>query len=173
MIDIGATRSFIAQRALRRLPHSVIHSIPSLAHLGDGSSTLNILGEVRLIITFGGLRIPAHVLVAKTLNTDFILGGDWCITYGARIDYDTHQVSIRSSHLQVSVPFHTQIGTLSLPVRLLHSVQIPARETCAVLAHLQLSSADTVDFYPDSVLQTDKSIIIPNALLKVHNYRTY
>ncbi|CAF4964868.1 unnamed protein product, partial [Rotaria magnacalcarata] len=49
MIDTGATHSFITQRALSTLYHSVIPSCDRIAQLGDGQTMLKIVGEVQLL----------------------------------------------------------------------------------------------------------------------------
>jgi hypothetical protein len=173
MVDTGASRSFIALRALGRLCHSKLNSDKSIAQLGDGHTTIEILGEVRLSIKFGDAFTPVHAFVVKTLNTDFILGGDWCSAHGARIDYDTNQVSIRSFRKRISVPYDKNIDHLTLTLKLINLITIPPREACVVQAKLELSSADTVYFYPDFNIQHDKSIVMSPSLLNVKNYKTY
>jgi len=86
MIDTGASRSFITKRALRRIQYSQVHSRTSTAQLGDGHTTLDILGEVRLIIQVRDVFTPVLALVVHSLNADFILCGDWWKKHGARID---------------------------------------------------------------------------------------
>ncbi len=173
MIDTGASRSFITKRALRRIQYSQVHSRTSIAQLGDGHTTLDILGEVRLIIQVRDVFTPVLALVVHSLNADFILGGDWCKTYGARIDYATNQVSIRSCYGCTCVPYAKQIDHLSLDLKLTHLITIPPREACTVQAKSELSSADTVYFQPDLNTQQDKSVVISPSLLQVQNYATY
>ena len=173
MIDTGATRSFITKRALRRVHHSQLHSQKSSAQLGDGHTTLDIFGEVRLVIQIRDVFTTVHALVVQTLNSDFILGGDWCINHGVRIDYDTNHVSIRSRYGRTFVPYAKQIDHLTLDLKLTNLVTIPPREACTVQAKVELSSADTVYFQPDLTTQHDKSIVISPSLLHVCNYSTY
>lgn len=173
MIDTGATRSFITKRALRRLQYSQIHSTPSTAQLGDGHTTLNIFGEVHLIVQINNVFTTIYALVVESLTADFILGGDWCTQYGARIDYDTNQVSICSSYGRTYVPYAKQIDHLTLNLKLTNLITIPPREACTVQATSELSSADTVYFQPDLVTQQNKSVLISPSLLHIQNYTTY
>ncbi|CAF2017726.1 unnamed protein product [Rotaria magnacalcarata] len=76
MIDTGVTHSFITQGALSTLYHSAIPSCDRIAQLGDGQTTLKIVGEIQLILQFDKAFTHLNVLVVKTMNTDFILGSD-------------------------------------------------------------------------------------------------
>ncbi|CAM4836266.1 unnamed protein product [Rotaria magnacalcarata] len=87
-IDTGATHSFITQGALRTLYHSAIPSCDRIAQLGDGQTTLKIVGEIQLVLQFDNVFTRLNVLVVKNMNTDFILGSDWCTSNAARIDYE-------------------------------------------------------------------------------------
>ncbi|CAF4821432.1 unnamed protein product, partial [Rotaria socialis] len=113
----GATHSFITQRALSTLYHSVIPSCDRIAQLGDGQTMLKIVGEVQLLLQFNKVFTPLNVLVVKTMNTDFILGSDWCTKNAARIDYEKNQVSIRSSYGRTFIPYHKSIDCLTLDVK--------------------------------------------------------
>ncbi|CAF2168126.1 unnamed protein product [Rotaria magnacalcarata] len=73
MIDTGATHSFITQGALSTLYHSAIPSCNRIAQLGDGQTTLKIIGEIQLLLQFDKVFTHLNVLVVKTMNTDFIL----------------------------------------------------------------------------------------------------
>ncbi|CAF1646976.1 unnamed protein product, partial [Didymodactylos carnosus] len=173
MVDTGASRSFITQRLLGTLHHSQTHSTNSTAQLGDGHTKIKLLGEVQLTIKVNHVFTTMNVLVVKTLNADFILGGDWCTKYGAEINYDTNQVSIRSSDGRTYTNYDKQIDNLTLNVQLVNSIKIPSRESCIVQAKLELSSADTVYIHPDFDIQQDKSILMSSALLHIHNYTTF
>jgi transposase InsO family protein len=173
MIDTGASRCFITKRALRRIHYSQLHSSNSTAQLGDGHTTLDILGEVHLVVQVRDVFTTVCALVTQRLNSEFILGGDWCINYGVRIDYDMNQISIRSPSGRTFVPYAKQLDTFTLNLHLTHLTTIPPREACTVQAKVELSSADTVYFHPDHNTQHDKSIVISPSLLHVHNYATY
>ena len=172
MVDTGASRSFIAQHTLNRLHHSKLHSVNSTAQLGDGHTTIQILGEIRLVIQFARIYTSVCALVVKDLNSDFILGGDWCYKHRAQIDYATNQVSIRSFRSRVAVPYDKHLDHLTLPLKLINSIKIPPRESCVASAHLQISSANTVRFQPNPILQQSKFIVISPSLLNVRNYTT-
>ncbi|CAF4388613.1 unnamed protein product [Rotaria sp. Silwood2] len=173
MIDTGATRSFITQGALHKLHHSSIQPCTFVAHLGDGHTTLKILGEVQLLLKFNQTFTSLNVLIVKTLNTDFILGGDWCTQNAAQINYDINQVSIRSSTGRTIIPYDKSIDYLSLDVKLINSIKIPPRESCAVQAKVELSSADTVYFHPDLDAELEQSIRLSPSLLHIEDYTTY
>ncbi|CAF1044149.1 unnamed protein product [Rotaria sordida] len=96
MIDTGATHSFITQRALSTLHHAAVPSCDRIAQLGDGHTMLEVIGGVQLLLQFDSVFTPLEVLVVKTMNTDLILGGDWCAQNAVWIDYAKNQVSIRS-----------------------------------------------------------------------------
>lgn len=115
MVDTGANRSFIAQRTLRRIHHSIVTSDKSKATLGDGQTSIEILGEAHFVMKFGKIYTPVNALIVKSLNNDFILGGDWCHKYGVRIDYGANQVSIRSSFGRIYVPYDKYIDHISYP----------------------------------------------------------
>ncbi|CAF4720876.1 unnamed protein product, partial [Rotaria magnacalcarata] len=44
--------------------------------LGDGRTTLQIIGEVQLPVQFASIITPLKALVVKQMNSDFILGSD-------------------------------------------------------------------------------------------------
>ncbi|CAF1644527.1 unnamed protein product, partial [Didymodactylos carnosus] len=173
LVDTGATHSFITQGTLGKLRHSPIHSSKSTAHLADQNTSLKILGEVKLNIRVNDVTTPITALVVKSLNADFILGGNWCHDTGARIEYDKQQVSIRSYYGRSYIPYDKQIDTLALDLKLLNSVSIPPRESIVVQAKLDLSSAQFAYFYPDIDLQQSKCISMPSALLKIDKYSTF
>ncbi|CAF5174031.1 unnamed protein product, partial [Rotaria magnacalcarata] len=154
MIDTGATHSFITQRALSTLYHSVVPSCDCIAQLGD-------------------VFTPLNALVVRTMNTDFILGSDWCTKNAAKIDYEKNQVSIRSSRGRTFIPYHKSIECLSLDVKSINVIHIPPRESYTVQAKVELSSADTVYFSPVDAIQSKKSIVMSPSLLHISNYTTY
>ncbi|CAF1317570.1 unnamed protein product [Rotaria sordida] len=173
MVDTGATHSFITQRALSTLYHSAVPSCDRIAQLGDGHTLLKILGEVQLLLQFDRVFTPLNVLVVKTMNTDFILGSDWCTENATRIDYHTNQVSICSKNGRIFIPFDRCIDYLTLDVKSINVIHIPPRESYTVQAKVELSSADTVYFSPIDVIQSENSIIMSPALLHINNYTTY
>ena len=125
------------------------------------------------MLQFNQVFTPLNVLVIKTLNTDFILGADWCTQNAARIDYNKNQVSIRSPNGLLIIPYDKSIDYLTLDVKLINSIQIPLQESCTVQAKVELSSADTVYFTPDKSIQLDKSVLISPSLLYIDNYTTH
>ncbi|CAF4803871.1 unnamed protein product, partial [Rotaria sp. Silwood2] len=50
---------------------------------------------------------------------------------------------------------------------------IPPRESCAVQAKVELSSADTVYFHPDLDAELEQSIRLSPSLLHIEDYTTY
>ena len=63
---------------------SIKHQIQSIVKLFTGKkSQRNIL-----LLQFDDVFTRLNVLVAKTMNTDFILGSYWCTSNAARIDYE-------------------------------------------------------------------------------------
>ncbi|CAF1469586.1 unnamed protein product, partial [Didymodactylos carnosus] len=105
--------------------------------------------------------------LVKKLNFDFILGANWFIQTGPRIEYDRHQVSIHSYHGRSVIPFDKNINHLALDVKLLNTITLPPREASVVQAKTDISSADAVYFDPDSDYLTCKLIQIAPAMLKV------
>ncbi|CAF4468929.1 unnamed protein product, partial [Rotaria magnacalcarata] len=63
------------------------------------------------------------------MNTDFILGSDWCTKNAAKIDYEINQVSIRSSRGHTFIPYHKSIECLTLDVKSINVIHIPPRES--------------------------------------------
>ncbi|CAM4983361.1 unnamed protein product [Rotaria socialis] len=173
MLDTGATRSFITQRALAKIHHYSLQPRDRIAQLGDGHTMLKIVGEVHLWLKFDQIFTPLNVLVVKNLNTDFILGAGWCTQNAVQINYDTNQVSIRSSTGRIIIPYDKSIDYLTLDVKLINSVKIPPCQSCTVQAKVELSSADTVYFHPDIDDQLEQSIILSPSLLHIQNYTTY
>ncbi|CAF4410290.1 unnamed protein product, partial [Rotaria magnacalcarata] len=90
------------------------------------------------------------------MNTDFILGSDWCTKNAAKIDYEKNQVSIRSSRGHTFIPYHKSIECLTLDVKSINVIHIPLRESYTVQAKVELSSADTVYFSPVDAIQSKK-----------------
>ncbi|CAF4256192.1 unnamed protein product [Rotaria magnacalcarata] len=76
MLDTGATHSFIIQRTLKQLHRSPTSHFTRQAQLGDGRTTLQIIGEVQLPVQFASIITPLKALVVKQMNSDFILGSD-------------------------------------------------------------------------------------------------
>ncbi|CAF3104286.1 unnamed protein product [Rotaria sp. Silwood2] len=173
MVDTGATHSFITQRALSTLCHSAVPSCDRIAQLGDGHTMLKIVGEVQLLLQFDSASTPLKVLVVKTMNTDFILGGDWCVKNAVRIDYAHNKVSILSPTGCIFIPYDKSIDYLTLDVKTINVIKIPPRESCTIQAKVELSSADTVYFHPTVTSFLMKPVIISPSLLHVHNYSTY
>ncbi|CAF4936471.1 unnamed protein product, partial [Rotaria socialis] len=147
MLDTGAPRSFITQRALAKIHHYSLQPCDRIAQLGDGHTMLKIV--------------------------DFILGADWCTQNAVQINYDTNQVSIRSSTGRIIIPYDTSIDYLTLDVKLINSVKIPPCQSCTVQAKVELPSADTVYFHPDIDDQLEQSIILSPSLLHIQHYTTY
>lgn len=109
MIDTGATNSFITQRALSRLHHSAIYVSQRSAQLGDGHTTLKIIGEAQLLLKFHTVYTPIKALFVKQLNADFILGSDWCTQNSLGLEYDKNRVSISSPNGRLFIPYDTSI----------------------------------------------------------------
>ncbi|CAF0890020.1 unnamed protein product [Didymodactylos carnosus] len=166
----ASPRCFGCGKVLR---HSPMHSSKSTAHLADQNKSLKILGEVKLNIRINDVTTPITALVVKSLNADFILGGNWCYDTGAIIEYDKQQVSIRSYYGRSSIRYDKQIDTLALDLKLLNSASIPPRESIVVQAKLDLSSAKFAYFHPDIDLQQPKCISMTSALLKIDKYSTF
>ena len=114
------------------LYHTAVPSCDRLAQSGDGHPVLKILGEVQLLLQFDRIFTPLNVLVIKTMNTYFVLGSDWCTKNAARINYDKNQVSIRSLHGRMFVPYDKCIGSLTLCVISINVLHISPRETYTV-----------------------------------------
>ncbi|CAF4244309.1 unnamed protein product, partial [Rotaria magnacalcarata] len=158
MIDTGATHSFITQGALSTLYHSAIPSCDRIAQLGDGQTTLKIVGEIQLVLQFANVFTRLNVLVVKNMNTDLYL---------------VVIVSIRSSNGRTFIPYHKCIDSLTLNVKSINVIHIPPRESYTIQAKVELSSADTVYFSPVDIAQSGKSIVMSPSLLHIHNYTTY
>ncbi|CAF2031769.1 unnamed protein product [Rotaria magnacalcarata] len=132
MLDTGATHSFIIQRTLKQLHRSPTSHFTRQAQLGDGRTTLQIIGEVQLPVQFASIITPLKALVVKQMNSDFILGSDWCTKNAARIDYANNQVSIRSPRGRLFIPYDKAIDYIALDVTTVtvNVVKIPPRESC-------------------------------------------
>ncbi|CAF4161880.1 unnamed protein product, partial [Rotaria sordida] len=143
MIDTEATHSFITQRALSTLHHAVVPSYNRIVQSGDGHTMLKIIGEVQLLLQFDSVFTPMKVLVVKTMNTDFILGGDWCAQNVVWIDCAKNQVSIRSPTGRMFIPYDKSIDYLALDVKTINVIKLPPRDSYTVQAKVELSSADT------------------------------
>lgn len=173
MIDTGATHSFITHGALKRLYHTTISSCNRTAQLGDGHTILKIIGQADLLLHFNSIPIPLKVLVVKSMNSDFILGSDWCIQNSALIDYVNNQVSIHSPKGRVFIPYDTAIDHAALDIKTINATKLLPRESSIVQAKTELSSADTVYFSPMDASQLKHPVLISPSLLQVKNYTTY
>ncbi|CAM4842086.1 unnamed protein product [Rotaria magnacalcarata] len=173
MLDTGATHSFIIQRTLKQLHRSPTSHFTRQAQLGDGRTTLQIISEVHLPLQFASIITPLKALVVKQMNSDFILGSDWCTQNAVHIDYANNRVSIRSPRGRLFIPYDNAIDYIALDVTTVNVVKIPPRESCIVQAKIELSSADAIYFSPIDATQLDKPIITPPSLLHVNNYTTY
>ncbi|CAF1549451.1 unnamed protein product [Didymodactylos carnosus] len=149
-LDSGAEYSFIILAALSKIRHSQILPSKAVAHLADTSTPLPLLGEVRLHIRLNDTVTPITALVVKHLNSDFILGSDCFFCTGARIEYDRHQVPVRSYNGRSSAPFDKHIDSLALAVKLINSITVPPREVSIIQAKVDISSAKAAYFYPDA-----------------------
>ena len=107
------------------------------------------------------------------MNSDFILGSDWCTQNSARIDYANSQVSIRLPQGRFFIPCDKAIDYATLDLETINVVQIPPRESCTVQAKIELSSAATVYFSPIDAILLNKPIIMSPSLLRVKSYTTY
>ncbi|CAF4268843.1 unnamed protein product, partial [Rotaria sordida] len=173
MIDTGASHSFITQCALRTLSYFRLPSCERTAQLGDGQTTLKIVGEIQLLLQFDQVFTPVNALVTQTMNTDFILGGDWCTKNKVKIDYAKSQVSLCAQLGRIFIPYHKHIDYLSLDVKSINVLHIPPRQSCTVQAKVELSSANTVYFSPADTTSLERSVIMSPALFHVNNYTTY
>ncbi|CAF2031757.1 unnamed protein product [Rotaria magnacalcarata] len=173
MLDTGATHSFIIQRTLKQLHRSPTSHFTRQAQLGDGRTTLQIISEVHLPLQFASIITPLKALVVKQMNSDFILGSDWCTQNAVHIDYANNRVSIRSPRGRLFIPYDNAIDYIALDVTTVNVVKIPPRESCIVQPKIELSSADAIYFSPIDATQLDKPIITPPSLLHVNNYTTY
>ncbi|CAF1157422.1 unnamed protein product [Didymodactylos carnosus] len=173
LIDSDATHSFITQSALSKIRHSPLLPSKNVPYLADSVTPLHVCGEINLNIRVHNTNTPISALVVKPLNADFILGSDWFNETGARIEYDRHQITIRSYNGRTAIPFDKNIDTIALDVKLLNTVSIPPREASVVEAKTDVSSAHTVYFHPDADFLECKSVLMVNVILKVQNYKTF
>ncbi|CAF5103550.1 unnamed protein product, partial [Rotaria sp. Silwood1] len=153
------------QRALRTLSYFRLPSCERAAQLGDGQTTLKIVGEVQLFLQFDQIFTPVTALVTQTMNTDFILGGDWCTQNKVKIDYAKSQVSLCTKLGRIFISHDKHIDYLSLEVKSINVIHIPPRESCAVQAKVELSSVNTVYFSPADTTLLERSVIMSPALL--------
>lgn len=172
MVDTGATHSLITRSTLDRFLHPPIEKTSiSTAVLGDASTTISVYGVVRLCIYINHIPTVASVFVVDSLGADFILGIDWCHYNDVSLRIRAQQLLIRHPcYGTTTVPF---LDTVSVPVRLAHSIQLAPHHEHVVSLFAPLSSASHVSYTPDDVLCTKKHLVIPEAILKINHFHTY
>ena len=172
MVDTGATHTLVTHAFLRSIPPLPIDP-PSVttAFLGDASSTIPILGVVRLCIYINDVPTFATAHVVESLNTDLILGMDWCTDHNVRLCMRDQTVELHHPlHGILAIPF---LKHVTAPAHLAQSVTLLPRHEHFVCLYTPISSASHVSYSPDLSFCRTRNLVIPDAVLKINRFRTY
>jgi hypothetical protein len=172
MVDTGATHSLITRSTLSRFSHPPIQKTSTTtAVLGDATTTIFVHGFVRLCIYINHIPTYVSVFVVDSLGADFILGMDWCRNNDVMLRVRQQQLRVQHPRYGITtVPF---LDTVSIPIRLAHSIRLAPHHEHIVSLITPLSAASHVSYTPDQVLCHKKNLVIPEAVLKINRFHTY
>jgi hypothetical protein len=95
IIDSGAATSIITQKLMKKLGHKI--SAPSrIVVVTTNGTKVKPLGVIKdFPITINHMRIPTHVEVLESPENLLLLGNDWLIHAGAKLDWLSLKFTIR------------------------------------------------------------------------------
>ena len=95
MIDTGANRTFISLQALSALQiQQIVQGEQESASLADGSTSLPVLGTLKLSVVISDISISMTTCVVRNLCIELILGMDFIQQYELILDVGKRVVSL-------------------------------------------------------------------------------
>src|SRR5258705_11190909 len=97
MVDTGAAVSLMGSKALKQLAGSKVKLDPTPVTFCLADKTKSIPeGSVCLPFTLHGIELQHPFLILKDLIYDVILGSDFLLKYGAKLDYVDQTLCLRT-----------------------------------------------------------------------------
>ncbi|CAF4333803.1 unnamed protein product, partial [Rotaria magnacalcarata] len=105
MLDTGANRTFISQKALTSIRSSkIINQIQREVFLADGYTSITVYGEVDLSFIMNNIRTSVRALIVKNLCVNCILGMDYIIKYKLIINIGNRTITIGVKNYRLVIP---------------------------------------------------------------------
>ena len=168
MIDTGSASSIIHRKTLSRLISRPHIKYQRNQHRTANNGELSTNGTVQLNIQLNQLLTSIIAEVSNNLCTDLILGNDWI--FGNEIDIITTKRCIRKIHGSevIDIPFaiHDESNYVAYPM---HCVQILPEQQMIIPIRIPMRNIDTVIFTPSKQFIEQTRLLIPQAVLKVHD----
>ena len=104
MIDTGANRTFISLQALSALQiQQIVQGEQESASLADGSTSLPVLGTLKLSVVISDISISMTTCVVRNLCVELILGMDFIQQYELILDVGKRVVSLCESGRRITL----------------------------------------------------------------------
>ena len=168
MIDTGSAFSIVHSKVLDKLvnqPHVEHHQNK---HRTANNGELLTNGKVQLTIQLNYLPTYIVAEVSNQLCTNLVLGNDWI--FNNDIDIITTKRCIRKIHDSqvIDIPFSIHDVSDCAVYPMCHSKILPEQQMI-IPVRVQMRNSDTAIFTPSMEFTKQTRLLIPHALLKIHN----
>ena len=102
LLDSGATISVVRLDMLTADLRSQITTNELTTPIGANGSPLDMVGQVKILVTMGGFSTEQVFTVVKTLTVDCLLGSDFLISKEVLIDYKYRTVTLKGNVIPFS-----------------------------------------------------------------------
>jgi hypothetical protein len=155
MIDTGASRTLISQKALNSIQNSkIINRIQRQVFLADGYTSITVYGEVDLSFIMNNIRTSIRALIVKNLCVNCILGMDYIIKYKLIINTVDRKVTIGVKNYRLALPMAN--GEEDSDINKLFNGEPPALASVSVDIHPVISAAVTRSRKKQHIQQASK-----------------
>lgn len=173
MLDTGSTISAISPTYLATITHAPVQSVSHFPLSTANNAPLNVLGIVSLNVTINHVSTIINAYVVDNLCTDLLLGGDWFDINNVTVCYYFKTVTIRTPHGQTRTRFEaTQPVEQSFAIRAACDIVIPPLTSRVIRTTTPAHDMASCIFTPAHRFGSKHHIVVPHALLSVHNQTT-
>ncbi|CAM2727912.1 unnamed protein product [Rotaria socialis] len=165
MLDTGANRTFISQKALNSIRSSkIINQIQREVFLADGYTSIMVYGEVDLSFIMNNIRTSIRALIVKNLCVNCILGMDYIIKYKLIINTVNRTITIGVKNYRLAIPMANREKIIfnSISTSPLMSIGIPVTKTKLSDIHIDQLVEHINDYEQQN--QIKKALILYNKL---------
>ena len=173
IVDTGSAVPIINQELLKKITHKgLIHT--SKLHQSANSTSINIIGEIKLEIQIQGCKTFILADVATNLVTDLLLGNDWISGNNVIIDSPQQQILLTNGHRRIlATASFIRSPSCQLPVLLTNEITLPPySEKCIDISILSRTNIITDAVFEPSSNLYPKQILLTNALITIRSNKS-
>ena len=171
LLDTGATTSLISSSILKNIRHSRVHLAETSAILGDGNTTIRVVGTVALCITVNNITTILNTLIVETLGAPLILGMDWCKENKVTVNMEQRQVNMEHPVFGSAVAAFVEGDAVE--TRLAKNVELLPFHEHIVKMIVPFSSAEVAAFSPDTNRMSCLRIQSPDSIVRIKDFSFY